>query len=279
MTSVGELLRECEAALPPGKSSGSDAREILAALLDVPRFWPPAHREETVPASIRESVARAAALRSAGAPIQYAAGKASFRHLTLAVNQSVLIPRPETELLVDIVLSRRAGAGGTIADIGTGSGAIAIALATEGKFARVIATDISSDAVAVARRNAEAMGAKIEFRIGSLLEPLAGDELGVIVSNPPYIAESEMSALPEEVREWEPRTALCSGPDGLDAIRALVAGAPSVLVNGGLMALEVDTRRADLTADILMSDGRYAAIEVLPDLTGRPRFVVATRRS
>jgi release factor glutamine methyltransferase len=278
VTSVGELLRECEAALPPGKSSGSDAREILAALLDVPRFWPASHREEPVALSLRERVARAAALRSAGAPLQYASGKASFRHLTLAVDQSVLIPRPETELLVDIVLARRKEPGGTVADIGTGSGAIAIALATEGRFARIIATDISAEALGVARGNAEAAQAKIEFRSGSLLEPILDEKLDVIVSNPPYIAESEMSDLPEEVRDWEPRAALCSGPDGLDAIRALVAGAPAVLVNGGLMALEVDSRRADLTADILRADGRYESIEVLPDLTGRPRFVVANRR-
>jgi release factor glutamine methyltransferase len=195
------------------------------------------------------------------------------------VDRSVLIPRPETELIVDIVLSRRPELGGTVADIGTGSGAIAIALATEGNFERVIATDISSEALAVARRNAVAAQAKIEFRGGSLVEPLAGESLNVIVSNPPYIAESEMSALPEEVRDWEPHSALCSGPDGLDAIRTLVAGAPDVLVNGGLIVLEVDSRRADLTADILMADGRYADIEVLPDLTGRPRFVVAHRRS
>jgi release factor glutamine methyltransferase len=279
VTSVGELLRECEAALPPGKASGSDAREILAALLDVPRFWPASHGEETVALSVRERVARAAALRSAGAPLQYASGKAAFRHLTLAVNRSVLIPRPETELLVDIVLGRGKQPGGTVVDIGTGSGAIAIALATEGKFDRIIATDISSEALEVARVNAETADARIELRAGSLLEPIAGEQFDVVVSNPPYIAEAEMQDLPEEVRDWEPRAALCSGPDGLDAIRALVAGAPGILVNGGLMALEVDSRRADLAADILRADGRYESIEILPDLTGRPRFVVANRRS
>lgn len=217
-----------------------------------------------------------------GAPQQYATGQAAFRHLELFVDRSVLIPRPETEVLVDIVLSR-AGSARIAADVGTGSGAIAIALATEGKFERVIATDVSSEALEVARRNADAyaasIGGRLELREGSLVEPLAGERIDVLVSNPPYIADDEMDSLPSEVRDWEPHIALASGPDGLDATRELIETAPDVLVPGGLLVMEVDCRRAERAADILRGDGRYDGVEILPDLTGRLRFVAARLRS
>lgn len=192
----------------------------------------------------------------------------------------MLIPRPETEMLVDIVMSRVKK--GTVADVGTGSGAIAIALATEGRYNRVIATDISDDALDVARENARAnierIQGALEFRLGSFLEPLAAEKLDAIVSNPPYIAENEMESLPPEVRDWEPEGALLSGADGLDATREIIAGAPDILAPGGLIALEADSRRAERTADILNTDGRYDKIEIIADLTGRQRFVVARRR-
>jgi release factor glutamine methyltransferase len=169
-----------------------------------------------------------------------------------------------------------------VADVGTGSGAIALALATEGNFQRVIATDVSVAALDVAKKNAATYSSRIrgalEFRPGSLLEPLAGESLDALVSNPPYIAESEMESLPAEVRDWEPERALSSGPEGLDATIAIIAGAPDILVPGGLLALEVDTRRAGRTADILNADGRYEKIEIIADLTGRQRFVAARRR-
>jgi release factor glutamine methyltransferase len=169
-----------------------------------------------------------------------------------------------------------------VADIGTGSGAIAISLATEGSFDRVIATDISGEALDVARENAAAIAdrlhGKLEFRHGSFLSPLAGETLDAIVSNPPYIADEEMEALPADVRDWEPEIALRSGADGLDATRAIVTEAPSFLKAGGLLALEVDERRAERTADILKADGNYEKIEIGADLTGRPRFVSGLRR-
>lgn len=243
------------------------------------RSWPSLHSDEVLEdKSAAESIG-AARLRALGAPIQYAVGKAAFRHLTLLVDKRVLIPRPETEMLVDIVLER--ARSGSVADVCTGSGAIALALATEGGYDRVIATDLSIDALDVARENAARTGtsvrAKIELRHGSFLAPLAGELLDAVVSNPPYIAEDEMESLPPEVREWEPKDALQSGRDGLDAIRAITAGAPDVMKPGALLALEVDTRRADLASDILKSDRRYEKIEILDDLTGRPRFVLARR--
>ena len=217
-----------------------------------------------------------------GAPLQYATGQAAFRHLELFVDRRVLIPRPETELLVDIVLAR-AGSARVVADVGTGSGAIAIALATEGNFERVIATDVSSAALAVARLNADAYGTRVSGRLdlrqGSFLAPLAGERIDILVSNPPYIADDEMDSLPPEVRDWEPRLALAGGPDGLDATRELIETAPDALVPGGLLVIEVDCRRAERAADILRGDSRYEAVEILPDLTGRSRFVAARRRA
>ena len=167
-------------------------------------------------------------------------------------------------------------------DVGTGSGAIALALATEGRFDRVIGTDVSLDAVAVAERNAVFMRddliASVELMHGALLAPVSKLRLDVVVSNPPYIAFAEMDELPPSVRDWEPPLALFSADEGLSTTRALIREARAVLVPGGLIALEVDTRRASLVAEALASDGEYRDISVHLDLTGRERFVLARRR-
>lgn len=284
-TSVGDLLVDLAAALEDaGVADGRDeARDMVAALLDVPRFWPPANRDALVDAECRASALAAVSRRAAGAPFAYAVGRAAFRHLTLDVDERVLIPRQETEVLVELVLEATASsAGGTVADVGTGSGAIALALATEGRFERVIGTDVSADALAVARRNAAhlaaALRATVDLRHGSLLSPLAGERgLRAVVSNPPYIAYGEALALPPSVRDWEPALALFSGDNGMAATAAIVAGAAPLLAPGGLLAFEVDTRRASLVAELCLADGRYRDVEVRFDLTGRERFVLAYR--
>lgn len=276
---VEELARIC-AEILGGADADKESREILAAVLDVARSWPALHSRDTVGEEAAAEAVLASRKRAKGIPLQYAVGKAPFRHLTLRVDQRVLIPRPETETLVDLVL--KAVPRGNVADVGTGSGAIAIALATEGAYHSVVATDVSREALAVARENAARYGAEIrgtlEFREGSLLAPLAGERFDAVVSNPPYIAAGEMESLPPEVRNWEPHLALLGGNDGLDAIRDIVREARTVLRPGGLLALEVDTRRADSTADIFRTDGEYEKIEITADLTGRPRFVSARRR-
>jgi release factor glutamine methyltransferase len=263
-----------------GENAAHDAVEILSSVLGVSRGWITSHPQERIPHEKTARAVTAARLRAEGAPIQYCVGEAAFRHLTLSVDKRVLIPRPETELLVELVMARVPS--GTIADVGTGSGAVAIALATEGEYARVIATDVSADALEVAKGNAarysDRATAALEFRLGSLLQPLAGESLDAIVSNPPYVAENEMESLPPEVRDWEPALALSGGKEGLDATVGIIAGAPDILVRGGLIALEVDSRRAERAADILKTDERYEKIEIIADLTGRPRFVTARRR-
>ena len=289
-TTVRGLVAELTAMLARlpmehGAEPRAEARDIVAALLDVPRFWPAAHPDEMCDAEVRNAALVAAARRLRGAPFAYAVGRAAFRHMTLDVDERVLIPRPETELLVDEVLACLTTPGGIAVDVGTGSGALALALAMEGRFARIVATDLSLDALAVAHANhqrlAHAMKAPVEFRHGSLLAPVALDaSLGrvrAVVSNPPYIAHHEARELPRAVRDWEPSLALFSGPYGMDAIRALVSEAAPVLETGGLLALEVDARRASLAAEAVATHGAFTDVRVRLDLAGRERFVLARR--
>lgn len=279
---VAALTAELQAAL--GDSTARQAHDVIAALLDVPRFWPSSNAAEIVDAGVCDASRRAVAKLHRGAPFAYAVGRATFRHLTLDVDERVLIPRPETEVLVDEVLklAKSGGvAGGVAVDVGTGSGAIALSLASEGSFARVIGTDVSRDAIDVARRNAMlvtgALRAEVEFRHGSLLGPVNGMAVAAVVSNPPYIAHGEAAALPASVRDWEPALALFSGGDGMDATRAIIRGAAGLLQPGGILALEVDMRRAMLAAELVATDVRYCDVAVRLDLTGRERFVLARR--
>jgi release factor glutamine methyltransferase len=280
---IGDLLEGCTAMLEAEGvgEPAREAREILAAVLDVPKFWAAANSVADASPDVARSVIRAAMKRAAGAPLAYAVGRAAFRHITLAVDERVLIPRVETEVLVERVLERMAAASRTIADIGTGSGAIALSLAIEHEFERVLATDISLDALAVAKANAVslrgALKSAVEFRHGSLLAPLIGEKIDALVCNPPYISFAEIAELPPDVRDWEPSVALMCPDEGLSVTRELVRQAPRVLAQGGLFAIEVDTRRAGMVAEMIAVDGRYAEVEVLLDLTGRERFVFARR--
>ena len=261
------------------------ATDIIAALLEVPRSWPVMNRDASLDVATVQAASRAADRLCMGSPFAYAVGSAAFRHLSLAVDERVLIPRPETELLVGEVLDHmRARFGtrwGTAIDIGTGSGAIALSLASEGRFERVIATDASADALDVASANLKRCGQAIvpavEFRRGSLIAPVRGVSATAVVSNPPYIAFSEMESLPASVRDWEPPLALFSGHDGMSATAAIVRDAAAVLTSGGLLALEVDERRASLVAEMAMRHGSYTDVGVRLDLAGRERFVLATR--
>ncbi|MFN2635789.1 MAG: peptide chain release factor N(5)-glutamine methyltransferase [Gemmatimonadaceae bacterium] len=280
---LGELMAACSDLLESrGVNDGQrESRDIVAALLDVPRFWPTANLGTSASRELEQTVLRAAERRAAGAPFAYAVGRASFRHLTLDVDERVLIPRVETEVIVERILERCGRGTRTIADVGTGSGAIALSLAFEGEFAAVIGTDISLDAIVVAKQNANslarALKSPVEFRHGALLAPVAELQLDAIVCNPPYISFAEAIELPPEVRNWEPSISLFCREEGLQVTRDLVRGAPALIRSGGLLALEIDTRRAGTVAEFIAADGRYEGIEVLLDLTGRERFVFARR--
>ncbi len=221
-------------------------------------------------------------------PLQYILGSQPFRELDLTVDPRVLVPRPETETLVEEVLTwarHRVDVSGSAQlldalDVGTGTGAIALSLALEGPFARVVATDVSGDALAVAKGNAAAaaLEEKVEFREGADFGPLAeGERFDVIVSNPPYVADGDRTELEPEVSEWEPEGALFAGPDGLDVIRRLVAGAPRWLREGGLLALEIGAGQARAVEGLLEGMGGWEEVGVRADLAGRQRIVMATR--
>lgn len=285
---VRQLLADLEAVLcasrvlaDAGENNelSRESREILAALLDLSPGDVSRRSDEMVPLEIASRALAVAERRAMGEPLAYAVGSAAFRHLVLNVDRRVLIPRPETEIVVEEALKAvRGRAGGIAVDIGTGSGAIALALATEGRFDRVIATDISPDALAVARTNSaqlNAAHAPIEFRLGADLAPLGGIKACLIVSNPPYIALDEAASLPASVRDWEPALALFADDGGMARYDALIAGAPAHLEPGGWLVLELDSRRAHETARRTTQDGRYTNVSLIRDLTGRDRVLVA----
>ena len=279
---VAALVRELTEMLAAAsiEDAGREARDIVAAVHGEPRFWAALHENELVSAERAGECRRAATLRCAGAPFAYAVGVAAFRYLTLRVDERVLIPRQETEQLVDEVLANQST--GLAIDIGTGSGAIVLALASEGRYRRVIGTDVSRGALDVAAGNAArlagAMRAPVEFRQGALFAPLRGVRAQVVVSNPPYIAHDEAAALPGSVRDWEPPVALFGAAGGMAIISSIIREAPDVLEAGGLLALELDSRRASLAAELALADGRYRDVSVRLDLAGRERFLIARRK-
>jgi len=216
--------------------------------------------------------------RAGGEPFAYAVGQVGFRTLSLSLDRRALIPRPETEGLVEHVLrwERGRGTGGIVADIGTGSGCIALALAVEGSFEQVIAVDQSVGAAALAAANVQRVRppVPVEVRVGDLLAPLGGARCRAIVANPPYLTDREWAELDPAVREFEPRSALASGPDGLTVTRALLQNAGRLLEPGGLLALEIDERRAEAVQTLALTVG-WPRLDIHRDLFGRPRYALA----
>lgn len=222
--------------------------------------------------------------RAAGEPVAYLVGAREFYGRRFEVTPDVLIPRPETELVVERALGwarSRAGAAGEglrIADLGTGSGCIAVTLALELPGAEVVAVDLAPKALAVAGENARRLGAGERVRLveGSWLEPL-GDRPGLdlVVANPPYVAEPEVAGLMSEVRDHEPRLALVAGPDGMDAYAAIATGLAAALAPGGAVVVEVDPRRAAAVAGLLAACLEGATVTTSRDLAGHDRTVEA----
>lgn len=217
----------------------------------------------------------------AGEPLQYVLGRWGFRHLDLAIDSRVLIPRPETELVAGVAIELAAAVNGprVVADLGTGSGAIGLSLAHELPIAdtTVWITDVSDDALAVARANLAGLGrvaSNVRIASGSWLDALADDlRLDVIVSNPPYVAV-DSSELDRGVREWEPADALFSGSDGLDAIRIIIDQAAERLDERGWLVLEIGADQGRAVTDLLEA-GRYRDVEIRSDLAGHDRIAVA----
>jgi release factor glutamine methyltransferase len=259
-----------------------EAELLLAGVLGVKRLDLYLQHDRPVTAPELERFRSAVRRRLKREPLQYVLGSAAFRSLELVVDARALIPRPETEQLVGAVLDWCASAAGrtSVLDVGTGSGAIALSLAAEGSFERVVATDISRAALELAGENARRTvgGAAVDLRHGPLFEPLReGETFSVIVSNPPYVAESERDTLAAEVRDHEPSTALFAAGDGLAVIEAIIGGAHEWLEPGGLLALEIGASQADAVTEMVRSAGMYGAARVIADLAGRQRMMLAER--
>lgn len=249
-----------------------DAQLLLAHHLGVNRSWLIAHDDEVLSEATRQAVETELARRASGVPLAYLLGEREFHGLRLAVSPAVLVPRPETEHLVDWALERLAGVSAPrVLDLGTGSGAIAIAinvaLARMHNEAQVIAVDVSADALAVAQANARALGARVQFEHGSWWQPVQGQLFDLVVSNPPYIAadDAHLAAL-----RHEPLQALTPGGDGLDALRAIIAEASTHLHQGAWLLLEHGHDQGQAVRTLLAQAG-LAEVQTRCDLAGLER--------
>ena len=230
---------------------------------------------------LREGVKR----RGAGEPLQYVTGEMPFRHIVLKCGPGVLIPRPETEILVDCVLEYIDKQDGSqrVLEIGTGTGCISLSIASERPGTTVVATDISPDAIALATRNREALGCEdvVEIVHTDIAEGVEGADkaaFDVLVSNPPYIPSAIVDTLPREVGGFEPRLALDGGQDGLDVFHRIVQTAKGALREGGLMAFELHEDCLQLAAQDQQVNEHFQDIRIVKDLTGRDRILLAIRK-
>jgi len=217
---------------------------------------------------------RAIARRCQGEPLSHVTGRSGFRRLSLVSDGRALIPRPETEGLVDLLLQRVHA--GRVVDVGTGSGCIALSLAQEGHFDEVVAIDRSADAVALAQLNCNATGLQMTLVRGDLCEPLRHGAFNALISNPPYLTVAEYLSLDPSVRNWEPEAALVSGTDGMAATTRLLQNGGEVLQPGGWLALEVDCSRAAAAAAQAKALG-WHGVSIHMDLFGRERYLLAQR--
>ena len=267
---MGTELRIAD-ALARARAIGVDRLDVqllLCHLLQRSRAWLLAHDDAALAPAQAAAFEAALARRAAGEPLAYIVGEKEFHGLALAVSPDVLVPRPETELLVDWALELLAGqAAPAVADLGTGSGAIALAVQHRCPAARVTATDASPAALAVARANAERLGLPLQLAAGSWWQALPGQVFDLVLSNPPYIAgdDHHLAALVHE-----PRQALTPEGDGLQALRAIVAGAPAHLQAGGWLLLEHGFDQADAVQTLLAAGG-FREVATRVDLAGLPR--------
>jgi release factor glutamine methyltransferase len=252
-------------------ASGLERREARLLLAEASGFSQAsliACPERELPAEVVARFEEWARRRREGEPVAYLVGHREFYGLDLAVNPAVLIPRPETELLVEWALER---APASVLDLGTGSGAIALAIRSGLPKARVVAVDASAAALVVARRNAVRLGLDVDWRHGRWFEPARGERFDLVVSNPPYVAEGDRHLGEGDVR-YEPRSALVSGPDGLDALREIVSAAPGFLVPGGALLIEHGLGQ-DAAARELFGRAGFAQVQSRLDLAGIARVM------
>jgi len=257
-----------------GAAPRRDAIRLITEVLGLGIGDVQLHRDRAMDSGELDRVSAAVARRAAGEPLGYVTGVVGFRHLLIACDRRVLIPRPETEGLVDRALALTGSAGGVALDVGTGSGCIALSLRHEGKYRRVVGVDYSDDALAVAAANRARLGLDVELVRGDLTTPFAPESVDVVVANPPYVSAGEYRVLDRSVRDYEPRVALESGFDGLEATRRLLADAARVLRPGGVLLVEIASDRATQTAELARSVG-WDGARIEDDWFGRGRYLIA----
>lgn len=275
------LLKKARERLASSPSLRLDTEVLLAHALGKPRSWLFAHGDALIGPEDQRRFNALMARRALGEPVAYLTGEREFWSLALEVTDDVLIPRPETELLVALALDRLPRQHPSrIADLGTGSGAIALALATELQDAFIVAVEASAPALDVARRNARRLNVgrdRVDFRAGDWCEPLGNERFDCLVSNPPYVPIDDPHLKHGDVR-YEPRSALAAGPEGLDAIRRIVADAPGHLATGGLLILEHGHDQQPVVVAEIKELHPHATVETHADHAGLPRAVVARFR-
>jgi release factor glutamine methyltransferase len=268
---VGDVVRGTAARLDADGivTARLDAELLVAHVLGISRSALAVERNRELSATERERVAQLAARRAAREPLQYIVGEWGFRRLTLTVDERALIPRPETETVVERCLALLEGRDSPrVLDVGTGSGAIALAIADEHPGARVTGIDVSAEALSLARENSARTGVAIELLEIDLLSGLTGADWDLVVSNPPYVRPDEATGLAPEVVEWEPHVALFDAGH----TETLVRAAAAVLATGGALVLESYDERARAVADLLSRAG-FVDVAVTRDLAGRDRVV------
>jgi release factor glutamine methyltransferase len=258
-----------------------DAQILLAHVLKCKRIDLYVRSDEEPSEPVRTAFKDLIRRRVEGCPVAYLVGQREFYLLTFEVNSAVLIPRPETELLVTEALRLLKGKEAPrVLDIGTGSGCIALAIARHHASARITATDISGEALAVARRNAESLrlSARVRFLQGDLFEPVGEDKFDLIASNPPYVSAEELPQLMKEVRDFEPRQALDGGPDGLAIYRRLIEAGPAHLNSGCYLLMEIGATQENPIRDLLVSSGSFDEVSTHRDGLKLPRVIAARKR-
>lgn len=266
------------------------AEWLLAAVTGLSRVELYVNFDKPLEAAELDEMHAAIERRAAGEPLQYVTGEMAFRHIVLRCERGVLIPRPETEILVDAALEGVDDAlSGEkdvwVLEVGTGTGCIALSLASERPGTHVVATDLSERAIELATRNREALGLEgavdiVECDLASGVDSELMGTFSVLVSNPPYIPTRVLSEeVPAEVRDFEPELALDGGPDGLDVFRRLLDLAPTALVPGGMLVVELYEGSLDDAAALVREREGWSSVEVREDLTRRPRVLVARRES
>ena len=271
---LAQALLEAAKTLP-GESSRLEAETLLAHALGKPRAWLYAHAGDALDDLQQRRFSGLIASRCQGQPLAYLLGRREFWSLELAVSVDTLIPRPETELLVELALQRLpADRAAHVLDLGTGTGAIALALASERPMAQVHAVDASAAALSIAKKNATKLGLpQVQFLHSDWYSALAGERFDLIASNPPYIAQDDPHLAEGDLR-FEPRSALASGADGLDAIRIIVAGAPAHLLPGGWLLIEHGWQQG-AAMRALLAGAQWSDVQTATDLEDRDRVTLA----